>query len=86
MKLDRTKPAWPQIAAEIERRIDSGEYAPGMRLPGAVPLSAEFGVASSTAARAVRHLVSKGRLVASVGWGTFVPETQDAPATDHEGQ
>lgn len=74
MKLDPTLPAWPQIAAILEQRIADGTYPPGTRLPGAVPLAAEFGVASSTAARAVQDLKRRGLVTASPGWGTFVAQ------------
>lgn len=81
--LDPTKPAWPQIAEIIEQRIKDGTYPPGTRLPGAVPLGIEFGVASSTAARAVAYLKRRGLVTATAGWGTFVPlKTDESPATE----
>jgi DNA-binding GntR family transcriptional regulator len=58
----------------LEQRIADGTYAPGTQLPGAVPLSVEFGVAPSTVAKAVADLKRRGLVTASPGWGTFVAE------------
>ncbi|MGW0626963.1 winged helix-turn-helix domain-containing protein [Streptomyces sp. NPDC002758] len=76
MSLDPTKPQWSQIAAIIERRIEDGTYPPLSQLPGAVPLSVEFGVAPSTVAKALADLKRRGLLTASPGWGTFVTAQQ----------
>ncbi|WP_153450554.1 winged helix-turn-helix domain-containing protein [Streptomyces smaragdinus] len=79
MELDPTRPAWSQIAAEVERRIRSGSYPPRSRLPGAVPLSNEFGVVPSTAAKAMSDLKRRGLVTASPGWGTFVADPLPSP-------
>lgn len=72
MELDPTRPKWSQVAAAIEARIKDGTYPPRTPLPGAVPLSVEFGVAPSTVAKAVQDLKRRGLVTASPGWGTFV--------------
>lgn len=72
MPLDPTKPKWVQIASILEQRIKDGTYPSRTALPGAVPLSNEFGVAPSTVAKAVADLKRRGLVTASAGWGTFV--------------
>jgi DNA-binding GntR family transcriptional regulator len=73
--MDVAQPPWRRVAAALEQRIADGTYPPGSRLPGAVPLSVEFGVAPSTVAKAVAELKRRGLVTASAGWGTFVTES-----------
>ncbi|MFE9974092.1 winged helix-turn-helix domain-containing protein [Streptomyces hirsutus] len=72
IRMDAAQPPWRRVATALEQRIADGTYAPGSRLPGAVPLSVEFGVAPSTVAKAVQDLKRRGLVTASPGWGTFV--------------
>ncbi|MFG2637496.1 winged helix-turn-helix domain-containing protein [Streptomyces sp. NPDC048362] len=74
MKIDRALPHWPQVAAEIRRRIQDGTYAAGSRLPGTVALAAEFDVSQSTATRAVASLRTEGLVYVVSGRGYFVAE------------
>ncbi|MFF4571460.1 GntR family transcriptional regulator [Streptomyces sp. NPDC001410] len=71
-ELDRTRPVWRQVAEAITARIASGEYALGARVPSVVELSTEFGIATSTAQKALAHLKSEGLVRAEVGLGSFV--------------
>ncbi|MFI6563790.1 GntR family transcriptional regulator [Streptomyces sp. NPDC050534] len=71
-ELDRTRPVWRQVAAAIETRIASGEYPVGARVPSVVELSNDFGIAASTAQKALAHLKSEGLIRAEVGLGSFV--------------
>ncbi|MBQ0983112.1 winged helix-turn-helix transcriptional regulator [Streptomyces sp. F63] len=72
MELDRTRPLWRQIAAEIIRRIDNGTYPPGSRVPSTLEIAAEFGVVNATAAKAMRYVREEGYTRGEVGLGTFV--------------
>ncbi|MEZ7153725.1 winged helix-turn-helix domain-containing protein [Streptomyces sp. MAD19A] len=72
ISMDAALPPWRRVAMVLEQRIADGTYPKGSRLPGAVPLSHEFNVAPSTAAKAVRDLKERGLVTASPGWGTFV--------------
>jgi DNA-binding transcriptional regulator YhcF (GntR family) len=72
--LDRTRPIWRQVAAVIVERIEDGTYPAGARVPSVVDLSAEFGVAASTAQKVLAHLKSEGLVRAEVGLGTFVED------------
>lgn len=63
-----------QIADELRERIQSGELAPGARLPGEPALVREYGVAKETARRALTLLVTEGLAVRKRGSGTYVRE------------
>ncbi|OIV36508.1 GntR family transcriptional regulator [Mangrovactinospora gilvigrisea] len=77
MDLDRTRPLWRQIAAAIEERIADGTYEVGDPVPSVVGLSAEFGVAASTAQKALLSLKERGIIRAEVGIGSFVADPAD---------
>jgi DNA-binding transcriptional regulator YhcF (GntR family) len=72
--LDRSRPIWRQVAEAISKRIADGTYQPGSRVPGIVELSAEFGIAASTAQKALSHLRDTGVVRTEVGLGTFVAD------------
>ncbi|MBT3167216.1 winged helix-turn-helix transcriptional regulator [Streptomyces sp. Vc74B-19] len=74
VELDRTRPLWRQIAAEIIRRISDGTYPPGSRVPSTLEIAQEFGVVNATAAKAMAHLRAEGWTRGEVGLGTFVSE------------
>ncbi|WP_405525627.1 winged helix-turn-helix domain-containing protein [Streptomyces canus] len=79
-ELDRTRPVWRQVAAAITTRIADGEYPVGARVPSVVELSTEFGIATSTAQKALAHLKTEGFIRAEVGLGSFVARLPEAPA------
>ena len=70
--IDRDSPVPPhrQLARIIAGRIDAGEIT--NRLPSIVDLVQEFGVARSTAAKALRVLEADGLAELSPGMGYFV--------------
>lgn len=61
-----------QVAAILRQRIDDGQYRPGSRLPSINDLVQEFGVARTTAAKALRLLVDQGAAEVSEGMGFYV--------------
>ncbi|MFC4494933.1 winged helix-turn-helix domain-containing protein [Streptomyces ovatisporus] len=71
-EIDRTRAAWPQIAAVIVRRIKDGTYPSGTKIPSVVQIAAEFEVANSTAQRAMEAIKAEGLTRSEVGMGTFV--------------
>jgi len=81
-ELDRTRPVWRQVAAIVADRIADGTYPVGSRVPSVVELSTEFGIAASTAQKALTHLKNEGLIRAEVGLGSFV---SDRPAQSPEG-
>ncbi len=55
---------WREIADDLRRRIEAGEWAAGDRLPSVRELMAEFGTSSPAAVtRAIRELASEGLLL-----------------------
>jgi DNA-binding GntR family transcriptional regulator len=65
-------PKYVQVVAEIQRRIESGEYPPGSMLPSEHQLSDEFQIARPTAVRALRLLRQDGWIETQQGKGSFV--------------
>jgi len=64
-----------QLAAILRRQIESGELAPGVRLPSIITLSETYGIARVTAHKALRSLVDSGLAVVSPGRGMYVRRT-----------
>ena len=61
-----------QIAEQIARLIDEGEYAPGDRLPAERELAAALGVSRTSVREAIICLELAGRVDVRVGTGIFV--------------
>lgn len=72
--IDREGPVPPykQVAAEVRKRIESGEIPPGRRIPSLTEMEAEFGVARDTLQKAVRLLKEEGLVETVTGMGVFV--------------
>jgi GntR family transcriptional regulator len=71
---DAAEPQWRQLAATLRAQIESGELAPGDRLPSILTLSQEYEVASVTVRKALNSLKQDGLISAASGWRTFVTE------------
>ncbi|MFF0296947.1 GntR family transcriptional regulator [Kitasatospora sp. NPDC004615] len=67
-----TPPKYQRIAADLRRRIDSGEWEDDGRLPVESELEEQYRVARNTVRLAVDVLVNEGRLVRVQGKGTFL--------------
>ena len=65
-------PPYRQVAAFLRERIESGELAPGRRLPSIADLVQDYGIARTTAAKALRVLIDEGLAEVSPGMGTYV--------------
>ena len=72
MPYEYTPPKYAQVIAELQRRIESGEYPPGALMPSEHQLSAEFGIARPTVVRALRVLRQEGWIETQQGKGSFV--------------
>ena len=72
--IDYDSPVAPyrQVAGILRDRIESGDLAPGARLPSIATLTQEYGIARTTAGKALRLLVDEGLAEMSPGMGTFV--------------
>ncbi|UZJ31525.1 TetR/AcrR family transcriptional regulator C-terminal domain-containing protein [Streptomyces endophytica] len=67
-------PPYRRIVAEIRRRIDAGELAPGDRVPSTRRITQEWGVAMATATKVLTTLRQEGVVRAVPGVGTVVAE------------
>ena len=61
-----------QVADRITAQIESGQLAPGARLPSERDLAAELGVSYDSVRRAMGLLRDRGLIVTVHGRGTFV--------------
>ncbi|MEU2114838.1 GntR family transcriptional regulator [Streptomyces sp. NPDC016459] len=77
MDLDRSKPVWPQVADELRRRLDAGEWKAGERFPAVNQLAAELDVVPSTVQKAVVALREEGRIYTVLGKGSFVTDGKE---------
>lgn len=77
MTIDPTDPLSPskQIANRLRAEIETGERAPGSKLPSEREISESFGVAPQTAREAIKLLKNEGLVVSQVGKGVFVRAT-----------
>lgn len=71
---DSNVPPYRQVAAFLRARIDSGELTPRQRLPSIAGLVQEYGIARTTASKALRVLIDEGLAEMVPGWGTYVAE------------
>ncbi|WP_433513579.1 GntR family transcriptional regulator [Nonomuraea sp. CA-143628] len=65
-------PRWIQVYEAIKARIESGEYAPGDKLPSVLKLQEEFGIATATGQKVLHQLRADGLTYTQPGMGTFV--------------
>jgi len=72
---------WKTIRVEALRRVHTGLWAPGARIPDEAELAAEFGCARATVNRALRSLAEDGLLLRRRKGGTRVPTTPVRKAT-----
>jgi DNA-binding GntR family transcriptional regulator len=72
MPYEYTPPKYAQVIAEVQRRIETGEYPPGSLMPSEHQLSAEFAIARPTVVRALRVLRQEGWIETQQGKGSFV--------------
>lgn len=71
---------WRPIAADLRRRIRSGEYAVGERLPSNAALRDRFGVSGQTVQHAMNSLRSEGLVETRPGLGWFAGKPPDVVA------
>ncbi|MFD0276817.1 TetR/AcrR family transcriptional regulator C-terminal domain-containing protein [Kitasatospora sp. NPDC127111] len=77
-----TDPPFQRIAADLRRRITSGELAPGSRVPSTRRLARDWGVALATATKALTVLRFEGLVEALPRVGTVVAAgAEPAPGT-----
>ena len=64
--------AFEQVSDALRDRITRGEFGPGDQLPSYRQLKSEYGVAITTAQRAIRTLKAEGLVEGQPGRGNFV--------------
>ena len=78
VEVDQKEPPYARIAAEVRHRIETGELAPGSRVPSTREITARWGVAMATATKALATLRDQGLVRAIPGVGTVVVESASA--------
>lgn len=64
------------VSTDRSRALTSCTYPPGSQVPGIVELSAEFGIAASTAQKALAHLRDTGEVRTELGLGPFAADSK----------
>lgn len=77
MEFDNSSPIWSQLLVEFSRRIVTGQWTPGARLPGVRELAAELGVNPNTVQRSLSELERAGLCRTERTVGRFVTEDGD---------
>lgn len=80
MQFDNSSPIWVQLVEEFSRRIVTGEWAAGEKMPGVRELAADLGVNPNTAQRALAELERLELCRSERATGRFV--TQDEERID----
>jgi DNA-binding transcriptional regulator YhcF (GntR family) len=70
-------PPYEQLRRQLAEAIESGQVAPGTRLPTVRQLAADLGVAAGTVMRAYAELEGGGLVVTRRGGGTSVSASPD---------
>jgi GntR family transcriptional regulator len=66
------QPMYQRIADDLRRKIETGEYVPGSRLPTELDLGRQYGASRNTVRDAIKRLTSLGLVQARPGQGTFI--------------
>jgi DNA-binding GntR family transcriptional regulator len=77
---DADVPVYQQIAHIIRQRIEAGDLQPRRRIPSEADMVQEFGVARTTARRAVAFMREQGWVYTVPQRGTFVSPPADGTA------
>jgi DNA-binding GntR family transcriptional regulator len=72
MGFDYAPPKYAQVVAEIQKRIEGGQYPAGTLLPSEHQLVGEFGVSRPTIVKALSSLRQDGWIDTQQGKGSFV--------------
>jgi len=76
--VDDARPIWVQLVVEFRRRISTGQWAPGSRIPSVRELALEMGVNPNTVQRALGELDRESLTLTERTAGRFVTRDRDA--------
>jgi GntR family transcriptional regulator len=68
------EPKYREIAQDLQRRIESGELAPGDRLPNEMEFREEYNASRNTVRDAIKWLTNRQLVETRPGLGTFVTQ------------
>ena len=68
---DSPVPPYRQVAAILRGQIERGELADGARLPSISQLQQQYGIARTTAIKAMKVLSDAGLAEVVPGWGSY---------------
>ena len=76
MDFSTSSPIWVQLVDEFSRRIATGEWAAGSKLPGVREMASGLGVNPNTAQRALAELERLGLCRSERATGRFVTDDE----------
>ena len=74
MEFDTSSPIWLQLVTEFSRRVATGEWAAGEKIPGVRELALQLGVNPNTVQRALTEMERDGLCRSERTSGRFVTE------------
>lgn len=80
MQLDDSRPIWAQLVDEFRRRIASGEWLSGLKVPSVRELALELGVNPNTVQKALGEVDRLGLTTTERTAGRFVTPDETAVA------
>ena len=78
MQLDDSRPIWAQLVDEFRRRIASGEWPTGLKMPSVRELALELGVNPNTVQKALGEVDRLGLTIPERTAGRFVTRDEAA--------
>ncbi|WP_311245995.1 GntR family transcriptional regulator [Microbacterium sp. WCS2018Hpa-23] len=80
MQIDDSRPIWAQLVDEFRRRIVTGEWAPGAKVPSVRELALDLGVNPNTVQKALGEIDRLGLTATERTAGRFVTSDEGAVA------
>lgn len=78
MQIDDSRPIWAQLVEEFRRRIVTGEWAPGAKVPSVRELALDLGVNPNTVQKALGEIDRLGLTATERTAGRFVTADERA--------
>lgn len=84
MQIDDSRPIWVQLVDEFRRRIATGEWQPGAKLPSVRDLALDLGVNPNTVQKALAEVDRLGLTTTERTAGRFVTHDVDGVAGERK--